>query len=106
MTEENISQQFRLKNIDKIKNYFIKENNQNELVSDKRQKVCAVLNYIEHLLFLVSATTVCVSNYVFVCLVGIPVGITSSTLRLKICSITAGIKNYKSIIKKKEEEET
>ena len=35
-------------------------------------------------------------------LVGIPIGITSSAVRLKICAITAGIKNYKSIIKKKQ----
>ena len=30
-----------------------------------------------------------------------PVGITSSAVGLKICAITAGIKKYKSIIKKK-----
>ena len=34
-------------------------------------------------------------------LVGIPIGIASSTIGIKICAITAGIKNYKSIIKKK-----
>ena len=33
---------------------------------------------------------------------GIPVRITSSSLGLKICVITTGIKKYKSIIKKKE----
>ena len=32
MSEENISQEFRLKNIDKTKNNFIKEINQNELM--------------------------------------------------------------------------
>ena len=37
----------------------------------------------------------------FVSLVDIPAGITSSALGLKICVITAGIKKYKSIIKKK-----
>ena len=31
----------------------------------------------------------------------VPVGITSSWIGLKICAITAGIKNYKSMIKKK-----
>ena len=31
MVEENISQEFRLKNIDEIRNYFIEEINQNEL---------------------------------------------------------------------------
>ena len=39
--------------------------------------------------------------YVFVSLVGIPIGITSSAVGLKICAITAGIKKFKSIINKK-----
>ena len=34
-------------------------------------------------------------------MIGIPIGITSSTIGLKICPITAGIKKYKLIIKKK-----
>ena len=37
----------------------------------------------------------------FVSLVCVPIGITSSTVGLKLCAITAGIKKYKSIIKKK-----
>ena len=37
----------------------------------------------------------------FASLVGIPLGITSSAIGLKLCAITAGIKKYKSIIKKK-----
>ena len=39
MTEEKISQGFRLKNIKEIKNYFIKEIDQNELMSNKHKKV-------------------------------------------------------------------
>ena len=34
-------------------------------------------------------------------MIGIPIRITSSPVGLKICAITAGIKKYKSIIKKK-----
>ena len=36
----------------------------------------------------------------FASLLGIPIGITSSERGLNICGITAGIKKYKSIIKK------
>ena len=54
MSEENISQEFRLKKIDEARNYFIEEINQNELMSKKHRKVCGVLNYIEHLFILVS----------------------------------------------------
>ena len=45
--------------------------------------------------------TACISVSVFASLVAIPVGITSSAIRSKIFAITAGIKKYKSIIKKK-----
>ena len=40
MVEENISQEFRLKNIDETKNYFIKEIDINELISNTHEKVC------------------------------------------------------------------
>ena len=39
-----------------------------------------------------------VSIFAFASLVGVPVGIASLALRLKICAITARIKNYKLII--------
>ena len=48
MTEENIGQKLRLKNMDETRNYFIEAVNQNELMSKKHKKVCVVLNYIEH----------------------------------------------------------
>ena len=53
----------------------------------KHKKVCGVLNYIEHLLILVSTVTGCVSIFAFASLVGIPVDITSSAVGLKICTI-------------------
>ena len=99
--EKNISQEFKLKNIDETRNYLIEEINRNELMSKKHKKVCTTLNYIEHFLILGSTITGCVSISAFASLVGIPIGIASSTIGLKICVITAGIKKYKSIIKKK-----
>ena len=101
MVEENISQEFRLKNIDETRNYLIEEINRNELMSKKHKKVCTTLNYIEHFLILASTITGCISISAFASLLGIPIGITSSAIGLKICAITAGIKKYKSIIKKK-----
>ena len=47
MVEENISQDFRLRNIDQTRNYFLEEIEQNELISRKHKKVCTTLNYIE-----------------------------------------------------------
>ena len=57
MTEENISQKLRLKNIDKIKKYFIEEIKQNQLISKKHQKVLMTLSYTEHLLILPSVAS-------------------------------------------------
>ena len=61
VTEENISQKFGLKNIDKTKSYFIEEISQNELMSKQHKNVFGVLNFIEHLLILVPTVTGCVS---------------------------------------------
>ena len=44
MVEENKDQEFRFKNVDEAGYYFIKEINQNELMSKKHKKICATLN--------------------------------------------------------------
>ena len=80
---------------------MIKEINQNKLISKKHKKVCRILNYIDLSLIVTSAITGCVSISAFASLVGIPIGITSSAIGLKMCIITAGIKKYNAIIKKK-----
>ena len=59
------------------------------------------MNYIDHLLIFISTVTGCVSISDFASLAGILIETTSSAIGLKICEITAGIKKYKSIIKKK-----
>ena len=69
-------------------------------MSKKHKKVCTTLNYIKHFLILASKNTGWVSIFAFASLIGIPIGITSSGIGLKICAITAGIKKYKTIIEK------
>ena len=73
-------------------------------MSKKHKKVCTSLNYIEHFLILAFTITGCVFISAFASLVGVPIGITSSAIGLKVCAITAGIKKYKSIIKRKKKE--
>ena len=90
-----------MKSIDETRNYLIEEANRNELMNKKHRKVCTTLNYIEHFLILGYTITGCVFISVFASLVGISIGTTSSAIGLKICAITAAIKKYKSIIKKK-----
>ena len=75
MTKENISQEFRLKNIDETRTYFIEKLKQNELISKTHKKVCKTLNYIEHLFILASLVT-------------------------GFIAMTALIRKYKSIFKK------
>ena len=58
----------------------------------KHKKVCKVLNYIDHSLIVISTITGCVSISAFASLVGIPIGIMSYAIGLKICVITVGIK--------------
>ena len=101
MPEETMNQEFRLKKIDEIRNYLIEEINRNELLSKKHENVFRVFNYTDQSLIVISTITGCVSISAFASLVGIPIGITSSTIGFKICVITAGIKRYKSINKKK-----
>ena len=67
----------------------------------KYKKTRKSLNYVEHLLILVSTVTGCVSISAFASFVCVPVAITSSAVGIKISAITAGVKNNKSIINKK-----
>ena len=97
-----MNQEFRLKKIiDVIRNYLIEEINQNELTSKKHKKICRVLNYIEHSLIIISTTSGCVSIPAFASLNAILIGITSSAMGVTISVITAEIKKYNSVKKKK-----
>ena len=106
MVEENISPEFRLKNLDETRNHFLEEIEQNELISKKHIKVCTTVNYIEHFLkvcatlnyiehflkvcttlnfiehFLILASTVteCISISAFASLLNIPIEIASSAV--------------------------
>ena len=42
MTEKNISQEFRMRNIDEIRKYFIEEIKQNDLLSRKKKQKSSV----------------------------------------------------------------
>ena len=103
MTEEG-SLEFRLRKIDETRNYFLDEIKHNDLMSEKYKKKCKYLTYVEHLLILESTITGCVLISAFAPLIWVPVSITSSSVGIKICVITAGIKKYKPIIKKKKKE--
>ena len=68
-------------------------------MSEKHKKVCVALNYFEYFLIFVSAVSWWVKISAFASLVGVPIGV--SAVGIKIWAITALIKYYKSVIKKK-----
>ena len=98
---KNTSQEFRLTKLKKARTYFVEEIKQNELMSTQHKKVCVTPDYIENFLILVSVVARCIYIFAFASLTGIPIGIVSSEIGLKISAITAGSKKYKSIINKK-----
>ena len=59
-----------------------------------------LLNYKEHFHILASRVTGCIYISSFATVIGIAIGITSSTIGLAIFAITAAIKEYKSNISK------
>ena len=65
----------------------------------KHVKLFRVLNYIDHLLISTVTGYAYISS--FASLVGIPIGIMNSAVRLETCAISAIIKNHNLIIKKK-----
>ena len=62
-------------------------------MSEKQKKVSITQNYIEHFLILASTITRCISVSAFASLLGIPIGIVSPAIGLKICAIAAGKKS-------------
>ena len=78
------SLEFRLRKTDETGNYLLEEIKHNDLMSAKYKKTCKYLNYVEHLLILVSTVTGCVLISAFPSLVFVPVGIISSAIGIKI----------------------
>ena len=91
MTDENIILTFRQKNIGETNNYIFDEINKTELMSKKHKQVCTTLSCIKYLFILgsmvtlyVQALQLCISVSDFASLVGIPIGITSTAIGIKI----------------------
>ena len=88
----NLSEQtkFRLSEIIGIENYFHQEINQRKSCSKKLNKYVTTFDYIDKILFVLSATSSGVSIISFTSIIGAPVGIASASFTL-IFSLTTGI---------------
>ena len=92
----NDQKQFRLNRINKIKDYFVAEIKERELMSKNLSKYIAFFNYIDKSLIVLSATSGSISIASFATVIGTPVGIASASLNLTF-SISTGI--VKKILK-------
>ena len=82
-------QQFRLNRINEIKNYFIAEIKERELMSKRLSKYIASFVYFEKSSIVLSVTTGNISIASFATVIGAPVGIMSGSCSLTF-SITTG----------------
>ena len=99
MKEKTLSQEFKLKNIEEIKNCFIKDIDHSTFMRQKHKKDCLIKNTLKITYASFYSYLMCFC-FCFRFLVGTPIRITSSAIGLKICAITASIRKYKLIIKK------
>ena len=83
-------EQFRLNKISEIKDYFVAEIKERELMSKRLSKYIASFDYFDKSLIALSVTTGSISIASFATVIGVPVGMMSATCSLAF-SITTGI---------------
>ena len=84
----NDQQHFRLNKINEIKDYFVAEIKERELMSKRLSKYIASFDYFDKSLIVLSVTTGSISITSFATVTWTPVGITSarSSLAFSICT--------------------
>ena len=88
-------QQFRLNKINEIKNYFLAEIRERELISKNISKYIASLDYFDKLLNVLSILSGSISIASFTSVIGAPAGIIGASCGLTF-SLTSGlVKNFK-----------
>ena len=96
----NDQQQYRLNKINEIKNYFIVENKERELMSERLSKYIAFfVGYLDKSLIVLSVASGNISIVLLATVIGTPVGIVSGSFSFAF-SITTGI--FKKLFKIKQ----
>ena len=78
----NDQQQFKVNKIHEIKDYFVAEIKERELMSKRLSKYIASFDYFDKSLIVLSVTTGHISIASFATAIGTPVGITSASFNL------------------------
>ena len=71
------------------------------LLKKQSRNVRTTVSYIDYFIIIVSAVTGYISIAGFVSFLSIAIGIMSSAIELKICTISAGIKKLSQLLRKK-----
>ena len=103
----NISndQQFRLNKISKIKDYFIAEIREREVMSKNFSKCIASFEHLGKSLIVLSVATGSISIVSFATAIGVPVGIMSASCSLAFSITTGFVKKFlKTITNKKKKQ--
>ena len=87
-------QQFRLNKINEIKDYFIAEIKERELMSKRLSKYIASFEYLDKSLIVLSVATSSISIASFVTVIGTPVGIMSASCSLAFSITTGFVKKF------------
>ena len=95
------NRQFRLKKINEIKDYFIAEVKEGELMSKRLSKYIAPFDYFDKSLIVFSATSGSISIASFATVIGTPVGIASASLSLTFSLSTRLVKKLLKTTRKK-----
>ena len=94
-------QQFRLNKINEIKDYFIAEIRERELMSKNLSKYIAFFEYLDKSLIVLSVTTGSISIASFATVIGVPTGIMSASCSLAFSVTTGFVKNFLKTIRNK-----
>ena len=92
---------FRLSEFIGIENYFYQEINQQKLYSKKLNNYVTIFDYIDKILIILSATSGGISIISFTSIIGVPVGIASTSFSLIFSVITGIIKKLLNIARNK-----
>ena len=94
-------QQFRLNKINEIKDYFIAEIRERELMRKNLSKYIASFEYLDKSLIVLSVATGSISIASFATAIGVPVGIMSASCSLSFSVTTGFVKKFLKTIRNK-----
>ena len=94
-------QHFRLNRISEIKDYFVAEIKERELMSKRLSKYIASFEYFDKSLIVLSVTTGSISIASFATVIGAPVGMMSASCSLAFSITTGFVKKFMKTIRNK-----